>query len=82
MLSMRPNCECCDRDLAQDAGEASVCSFACTFCAGRASRLLGGVCPNCGGAFARRPRRPAAMLANYPASAEQVLKAGGCAQAI
>jgi len=33
MLQMRPNCECRDRDLAANGGDARICSFECTFCA-------------------------------------------------
>lgn len=77
MLLLKPNCECCDRDLPPDAGEARICSFECTFCAGCAERL--GACPNCGGSFAPRPIRPAALLARYPASTERHLgQAGAC----
>jgi hypothetical protein len=79
MLSMRPNCECCDRDLGPETSEAFICSFECTFCENCASASLRGVCPNCGGELVRRPRRPAAMLAKHPASSERVFKAGGCA---
>jgi uncharacterized protein len=82
MLSMRPNCECCNRDLGPETSEAFMCSFECTFCEKCASGLLGGVCPNCGGELVRRPRRSAALLAKYPPSAERVLKAAGCAPAI
>ncbi len=78
MLSMRPNCECCDRDLGPETRDAFMCSFECTFCEGCASGVLGGVCPNCDGELVRRPRRPAAMLARHPASRDRVLKAGGC----
>ena len=78
MLELRPNCECCDRDLPPEAADAVVCSFECTFCAGCAEGVLGGVCPNCGGGFAPRPVRPSRLLAKHPASAERVLKAGGC----
>lgn len=78
MLSMRPNCECCDRDLDAAADEAFICSFECTYCAACAAGPLGGVCPNCGGELVPRPRRPIAMLAKYPASVERVVKAGGC----
>ena len=81
MLSMRPNCECCNRDLGPEVSEAFMCSFECTFCEKCASGLLGGACPNCGGELVRRPRRPAALLAKYPPSAERVLKAAGCAPA-
>ena len=78
MLAMRPNCECCDRDLGPETQDAFMCSFECTFCEGCASGMLGGECPNCGGELVRRPRRPAAMLAKYPASRDRVLKPGGC----
>jgi uncharacterized protein len=74
MLELRPNCECCDRDLPADSLEARICSFECTFCASCAEGVLKGRCPNCGGELVRRPVRPAAMLAKYPASAERVAK--------
>jgi len=74
MLTLRPNCECCDRDLAPDSPDARICSFECTFCADCAEGRLGGCCPNCGGNFAARPIRPAALLATYPASGERVTK--------
>ena len=81
MLDLRPNCECCDRDLPADSAEARICTFECTFCADCADNVLGGVCPNCGGNFTVRPIRPPAMLARYPASTKRVVKAGGCAAA-
>ncbi|WP_293373968.1 DUF1272 domain-containing protein [Nevskia sp.] len=74
MLSLRPNCECCDRDLPADAADARICSFECTFCAACADAKLAGRCPNCGGELLARPRRPADKLARYPASTERVLK--------
>jgi hypothetical protein len=80
MLELRPNCECCDRDLAPDSPEARICTFECTFCADCAQERFGGVCPNCGGDLVRRPSRPAELLGRFPASAERVLKAHpGCA---
>ena len=79
MLELRPNCECCDRDLPPDATNAMICTFECTFCAACAQDRLGGACPNCGGNFTARPIRPAAMLAKYPPSAKRVFKAEGCA---
>lgn len=75
MLQLRPNCECCDRDLPPASAEARICTFECTFCAACAQDRFGGVCPNCGGDLVRRPIRPAALLATYPASNERVLKA-------
>ena len=74
MLELRPNCECCDRDLAPDSALARICTFECTFCADCAETRLGGVCPNCGGNLVPRPIRPAALLAKYPPSTERVLK--------
>ncbi|MBZ5758862.1 MULTISPECIES: DUF1272 domain-containing protein [Rhizobium] len=78
MLELRPNCECCDRDLPADSREAMMCSFECTYCADCASGTLSGICPNCGGELVRRPVRPAAKLAANPASTKRILKAGGC----
>ena len=74
MLALRPNCECCDRDLAPDSALARICTFECTFCADCADNRLGGVCPNCGGNFTERPIRPAGALARFPASSERVTK--------
>ncbi|HEX4198982.1 MAG TPA: DUF1272 domain-containing protein [Caulobacteraceae bacterium] len=78
MLDLRPNCECCDRDLPPDSGDAMICSFECTFCRPCAEAVLGGRCPNCGGDFSPRPIRPATLLAKWPASTRRVLKAGSC----
>jgi hypothetical protein len=78
MLAMRPNCECCDRDLGPGADAAFICSFECTFCEACVSGPLGGLCPNCGGELVRRPRRPSALLAKYPASVERVVTRSGC----
>jgi hypothetical protein len=72
MLALRPNCECCDRDLPPSSDQARICSYECTFCADCAETRLGGVCPNCGGELVRRPIRPPAMLARHPASTERV----------
>ena len=51
MLELRPNCECCDRDLRPDSELARICTFECTFCADCAEGVFGGRCPNCGGDF-------------------------------
>jgi len=75
MLILKPNCECCDRDLAPESTEARICTFECTFCADCAETRLGGICPNCSGNLVARPIRPAAMLARFPASSERVVKA-------
>ena len=59
MLELRPNCEYCDKDLPPEATDARICSYECTFCTECAEQVLHNVCPNCGGAFAPRPIRPA-----------------------
>ena len=73
MLALRPNCECCDRDLPADSAEARICTFECTFCADCVDNRLGGAYPNCGGNFSPRPIRPTALLMKYPASTERVV---------
>ena len=80
MLQLRPTCECCDKPLPPDSSEARICSFECTFCAACADQVLRGLCPNCGGELVARPKRPALLLAKYPASNERVYKPGNCAQ--
>lgn len=77
MLELRPNCECCDRDLPPDSPDARICTFECTFCADCAARL-NGICPNCGGGLTARPIRPAPRLKRFPASTKRVLRPGGC----
>ena len=78
MLELRPGCECCDRDLPPESGEALICTFECTFCASCAGDILGFICPNCGGNLVARPIRPAAMLQRFPASTLRVVKEKGC----
>lgn len=81
MLKLKPNCECCDKDLPPESRAALICSFECTFCSTCADTLLKGRCPNCGGELVRRPVRPAAKLAKFPASTERVFKPQGCGRA-
>jgi hypothetical protein len=81
MLELRPNCECCDRDLPPGSAEAVICTFECTFCRSCAENVLGGRCPNCGGNLVARPIRPAAALVKFPASTTRKLKASGCPKA-
>ncbi len=78
MLELRPNCECCNKDLPNESLDARICTFECTFCSDCASTRLSDICPNCGGELVTRPRRPAAKLASHPASAVRVLKPQGC----
>jgi uncharacterized protein len=62
MLDLRPNCECCDKDLPNGAPDALICTYECTFC------------PNCGGDLVKRPTRPERMLAKHPASTKRIRK--------
>lgn len=78
MLILKPNCECCDKDLPNDAEDAMMCSYECTFCKDCVDDLLSNVCPNCGGGFVPRPMRPThehrpeAGLKFNPASTKRV----------
>ncbi|HKU57681.1 MAG TPA: DUF1272 domain-containing protein [Gaiellaceae bacterium] len=54
-LEMRDLCERCGVGLAPD-GEATICSYECTFCRSCA-RAVSLVCPNCGGELVARPKR-------------------------
>lgn len=81
MLKLKPNCECCDRDLPPDSADARICSFECTYCAACAEGVLAGRCPNCGGELVRRPIRPADKLVRFPASGDRVVKPQGCTAA-
>ena len=74
MLELRPDCERCGCDLSPDA-DARICTFECTFCPACVDGWLGGVCPNCGGGFEKRPIRPPAALARFPASTVRRFKA-------
>jgi uncharacterized protein len=75
MLELRPNCECCDKDLPPDSPDARICSFECTFCVECVETRLAHRCPNCSGELVRRPVRPAAALARHPASTTRHLSA-------
>jgi uncharacterized protein len=79
MLELRPNCECCNRDLPPESPEAMICTYECTFCRDCAQSRLGGICPNCGGNLVARPIRPPSKLKKDPASTVRVFKPAGCA---
>jgi hypothetical protein len=78
MLELRPNCECCDKDLPPESKEAVICTFECTFCSDCSINILNNICPNCHGNFVQRPIRPVAALKKNPASLKRVVKAQGC----
>ncbi|MET3904470.1 DUF1272 domain-containing protein [Paenarthrobacter sp. 4246] len=75
MLEIRPNCECCDRDILP-SGEAYICTFECTWCPDCVDRFPSRSCPNCGGNLQLRPIRLAAALVNNPASTTRVVSPG------
>ena len=81
MLQLRPNCECCDRDLPPDSPSARICSFECTFCQDCAETRLGGRCPNCTGELVARPVRPAEKLVKFPASTNRIHRPERCGAA-
>jgi len=78
MLTLKPNCECCDKDLPPQATNARICTYECTFCAECVDNVLFNVCPNCAGGFVPRPIRPATerrkgvSLGHHPASEKRV----------
>ena len=78
MLTLRPNCECCNKDLPPEAEDARICTFECTFCRDCADKKLLDRCPNCGGNLVTRPIRPKAALLKYPASTDRIFKPQGC----
>ena len=77
-LELRPNCECCDQDIAPDSREAYICTFECTYCLECAAKKLGFVCANCGGELVRRPIRPAEKRETNPASLVRVVRSTPC----
>ena len=82
MLELRPNCECCNKNLPAESTEAKICTFECTFCASCADSMFGRICPNCGGELVSRPRRPANKLEKYPTSTKRIIRPSGCTKAI
>lgn len=81
MLELKPNCECCDKDLPPDSIIAMICSFECTFCKDCVETKLNGICPNCGGNFVVRPIRPHELLKKFPVSTKRVFSQIRCTNA-
>ena len=69
MLELRPNCECCDRDLDVASPNVYISTFECTWCADCVATFPDRACPNCGGNLTPRPIRPAGLLKANPPSA-------------
>ena len=82
MLEIRPNCECCNKDLPFDSQEAVICTFECTFCSSCAETVFNGVCPNCGGNLVTRPIRPKVLLEKYPPSTKRIINDSGCINSV
>ncbi|MEM7067700.1 MAG: DUF1272 domain-containing protein [Pseudomonadota bacterium] len=72
MLLLKPNCECCDKDLPPEAKDARICTFECTFCLSCSENYFDNTCPNCGGNQVPRPIRPAHLLESRPPSSERI----------
>lgn len=72
MLDMRPNCECCDKDLSPDDETVAICSFECTWCADCVATFPERLCPNCGGNLTARPTRSAEKRLTSPVSTVRV----------
>jgi hypothetical protein len=77
MLELKPNCECCDKDLPPDVADAMICTYEYTFYASCVDTKLNGICPNCVGNFSARPIRPIEMLNKHPPSSRRT----GCSRA-
>jgi hypothetical protein len=77
MLVLRPNCECCDKELPPESREVLICSFECTFCSTCAENIFDYICPNCHGELVTRPIRPPEALLRFPASTKRVVKTYG-----
>lgn len=82
MLELKPNCECCNKDLPPSSSEAVICTFECTFCKTCSEKILKNKCPNCGGNLVERPTRPKKELIKNPASTLRVVKESGCAKIV
>ncbi|MEQ9442298.1 MAG: DUF1272 domain-containing protein [Cyclobacteriaceae bacterium] len=74
MLTLRPNCEHCGKNLPYNATDAMICTYECTFCQECVETVLKNVCPNCGGGFTPRPIRPKRQLQKHPASDVRIHK--------
>lgn len=74
MLELRPICENCAKPLPNDSNEAMICTYECTFCKECVTLILENVCPNCGGGFENRPRRPKMQLLKHPKTTKEHYK--------
>ena len=82
MLQLRPNCECCNTDLAGDATTPTSARSSARSARGAPPKSCRAGVPNCGGELVRRPPRAADKLLKYPASTERVYKPEGCGKRV
>ena len=68
MLLLKPNCECCDRDLPPESTAARICSYECTFCEILRERCAEGRMSQ----LQRQPRRAACSSSRDAAEAPGV----------
>lgn len=80
MLELRPNCECCSKDLPASTSEAYICSFECTFCKTCTESNLNFTCPNCDGQLVVRPARPEKYLPVKPLALQEGLLEADCTE--
>ena len=66
MLELRPNCECCDKDLPPSAEDAMICSFECTFCRDCAEHKTGRLVPQLRRQFSLSPDPSAVEAGKKP----------------
>lgn len=78
MLALRPNCECCNKDLPPESKEAMIYTYEGTFCKDYVYNVLNDICPNCGGNLVPRPIRPKELLVKDPASIQRIFKPQRC----
>ena len=69
MLKLKTHCEKCHKSLPNEAEDAMICSFECTYCKD-CVKGFNNICPNCGGGFQPRPIRPEKYLKKYPAGVD------------
>ena len=73
MLDLRPNCECCDKDLPNGAPDAMICTFECTFCTDCARTRWAAIAP-IAAAISSSGRPGRSRCCRNPASTKRVRK--------
>jgi len=82
VLELRPNCECCDRDLPPDATDDRICTMNAPS-APPAPRMCSMVLAQLRRySYAATDPPPPEMLVRHPASTKRVVKSAGGRQAV